>query len=76
MPCPEYGCVLADLHELRAKQSGGTALYRLMMAIYVHLGPFARGVIAEINRRIAAEDVVSPATVPAAGYKAPTSAVM
>jgi hypothetical protein len=24
-----------------------------LMAIYVHLGPFARGVIAEINRRIA-----------------------
>src|SRR5262245_60252890 len=27
-----------------------------MMAIYVHLGPFARGVIAEIDRRIAVID--------------------
>jgi radical SAM superfamily enzyme YgiQ (UPF0313 family) len=48
----------------------------MLMAMYIHLGPFARRVIAEIDRRIAAEDVVSPATVPAAGYKAPASAVM
>jgi hypothetical protein len=47
----------------------------MLMAMYIHLGPFARRVIAEIDRRIAAEDVVSPATVPAA-YKAPASAVM
>jgi radical SAM superfamily enzyme YgiQ (UPF0313 family) len=48
----------------------------MLMAMYIHLGPFARRVIAEIDRRIAAEDVVSPATVPAADYKAPASAVM
>jgi radical SAM superfamily enzyme YgiQ (UPF0313 family) len=48
----------------------------MLMAMYIHLGPFARRVIAEIDRRIAAEDVVSPASVPAADYKAPASALM
>jgi hypothetical protein len=28
----------------------------LMMAMYLHLGPFSRRVVAEIDRRIAAED--------------------
>jgi hypothetical protein len=31
-----------------------------MMAIYLHLGPFSRLVIAEIDRRIAAEDLLPP----------------
>ncbi len=36
----------------------------LMMAMYLHLGPFSRRVIAEIDRRIAAEDA-APAALPA-----------
>jgi hypothetical protein len=40
-----------------------------MMAIYAHLGPFARGVIAEIDRRIAAIDEAEclPAVTSVAG---------
>ena len=37
-----------------------------LMAMYLHLGPFSRHVIAEIDRRIAAEDAAAAARPPAA----------
>jgi radical SAM superfamily enzyme YgiQ (UPF0313 family) len=38
----------------------------MLMAMYMHLGPFSRRVIAEIDRRIADEDAALPAMIPAA----------
>jgi radical SAM superfamily enzyme YgiQ (UPF0313 family) len=60
-----------------AKKNPAALRYIVMlMAMYMHLGPFARRVIDEIDRRIAAEDVVSPATIPAAGYEAAPAALV
>jgi hypothetical protein len=43
------------------------------MAFYIHLGPFSRRVIAEIDGRIAAEDEAL-SVLPAAGAKVASTA--
>ena len=46
----------------------------MLMAFYIHLGPFSRRVIAEIDRRIAAEDEAL-AAMPAVGRQIAAAAV-
>ena len=55
------------------RKSNPGALLHIMsfMVLYIHLGPFSRFVIREIDRRIEALD----ASVPAVGLAAPASAV-
>jgi hypothetical protein len=48
----------------------------MLMAMYIHLGPFSRRVIAEIDRRIVAEDVAAPPAMLAPVYEAATAAAM
>ena len=48
----------------------------MLMAMYIHLGPFSRRVIAEIDRRIAAEDAAAPAMIPAASREPAAAAIM
>jgi radical SAM superfamily enzyme YgiQ (UPF0313 family) len=48
----------------------------MLMAMYIHLGPFSRRVIAEIDRRIAAEDAATPPMIPAAARVPAAAAVM
>jgi hypothetical protein len=45
-----------------AKTNPGALRYIVMlMALYLHLGPFSKRVISEIDRRIAELDVAAPA---------------
>ena len=45
-----------------------------MMAIYLHLGPFSKHVIQEIDRRIAELDAAAPAMPPPVTYREPAVA--
>jgi hypothetical protein len=45
-----------------------------MMALYLHLGPFSKHVIKEIDRRIAELDAAAPAMPPPAAYREPAVA--
>ena len=46
-----------------------------LMAMYLHLGPFSKHVIGEINRRLHELDETAPATVAAmAAYRAAVAA--
>jgi radical SAM superfamily enzyme YgiQ (UPF0313 family) len=50
--------------EVGKKNPGALRQIVTMMAIYLHLGPFSKHVISEIDRRIAELDAAAPAMVP------------
>jgi uncharacterized protein DUF4070 len=52
--------------EVGKKNPGALRQIVTLMAIYLHLGPFSRHVITEIDRRIAMEDAAVTARLPAA----------
>jgi radical SAM superfamily enzyme YgiQ (UPF0313 family) len=52
--------------EVGKKNPGALRQIVTLMAIYLHLGPFSRHVITEIDRRIAVEDAAVTARLPAA----------
>ena len=51
--------------EVAKKNPGALRQVVTMMAIYLHLGPFSKHVISEIDRRIAELDEVAPPTMAA-----------
>jgi hypothetical protein len=59
-----------------AKTNSGALRYIVMlMALYVHLGPFSKRVIGEIDRRMAELDAMSPAMAAGAERALPPAAV-
>ena len=59
--------------EVGKKNPGALRQIVTMMAIYLHLGPFSKHVISEIDRRIAELDD-APAMLPPAAYREPVAA--
>jgi hypothetical protein len=59
--------------EVGKKNPGALRQVVTMMAIYLHLGPFSKHVISEIDRRIAELDAATPMPPPAA-YREPAVA--
>jgi len=57
--------------EVGKKNPGALRQIVTMMAIYLHLGPFSKHVISEIDRRIAELDAAAPALPPPAAYREP-----
>ena len=60
--------------EVGKKNPGALRQVVTMMAIYLHLGPFSRHVIGEIDRRIAELDAAAPPVTPPAPYREPAVA--
>jgi hypothetical protein len=59
-----------------AKTNPGALRYIVMlMALYMHLGPFSKHVISEIDRRIAELDGMPPVTATAAKQALPPATV-
>ena len=59
--------------EVGKKNPGALRQIVTMMAIYLHLGPFSKHVISEIDRRIAEIDA-APTMVPEQAYLEPAAA--
>ena len=50
--------VLANVRQMRQAEPGVISLYRMLMAFYLHLGPFTRKVIATIDAKLEELDLV------------------